>query len=427
MKDTVHVPVVVVGAGHSGLAASYWLREKNIAHVLLERGVVGESWHAERWDSLRLLTPNWQNGLPGFPYKGVHPDGFMDVREFVDFVRDYAKFIQAPVCEHTEVIQIRKSNDSYLTETTKGKFQSQAVILASGACKLANVPTFSDGVPEDVFQVHSLEYKNPNQLPEGRVLVVGASATGLQLSDEIHLTGRPVTLSVGEHVRMPRTYRNRDIQWWMNVTGLLDDTIDAVDDLVRARNIPSPQLIGTTDLSTIDLNCLMDRGVELVGRIAAIQERNGTTIAQFSGSLGNVCRLADLKLNRLLKSFDEWADLQPKLEVGDPQVFESTAVPEKPELDKNLGGKEGIKSVVWATGYKPDFQFLKLPVFDRKQRLNHEGGVVSGASGMYVLGLTFLRRRKSSFIHGAEEDARELVEHLESFIRDSRLITDSTC
>ena len=213
----------------------------------------------------------------------------------------------------------------------------------------------------------------------------------------------------------------------MNVTGLLDDTIDAVDDLVRARNIPSPQLIGTTDLSTIDLNCLMDRGVELVGRIAAIQERNGTTIAQFSGSLGNVCRLADLKLNRLLKSFDEWADLQPKLEIGDPQVFESTAVPEKPELDKNLGGKEGIKSVVWATGYKPDFQFLKLPVFDRKQRLNHEGGVVSGVSGMYVLGLTFLRRRKSSFIHGAEEDARELVEHLESFIRDSRLITDSTC
>ncbi|MBM29787.1 MAG: pyridine nucleotide-disulfide oxidoreductase, partial [Gammaproteobacteria bacterium] len=254
-----------------------------------------------------------------------------------------------------------------------------------------------------------------------------ASATGLQLSDEIHLTGRPVTLSVGEHVRMPRTYRNRDIQWWMNVTGLLDDTIDAVDDLVRARNIPSPQLIGTTDLSTIDLNCLTDRGVELVGRIAAIQERDGTTIAQFSGSLGNVCRLADLKLNRLLKSFDEWADLQSTLEVGDPQVFKSTAVPEKPELDKNLGGKEGIKSVVWATGYKPDFQFLKLPVFDRKQRLNHEGGVVSGVSGMYVLGLTFLRRRKSSFIHGAEDDARELVEHLESFLRDSRTITDSTC
>ena len=411
------MPVVVVGAGHSGLAASYWLSQKSIEHILLERGVVGESWRSERWDSLRLLTPNWQNGLPGFPYRGTDPDGFMNVTEFVGFVSEYASSIQAPVSEETEVLQIEKPDDFYSIKTTKTNYRSRAVILANGACKLASIPRFSEAVPDDVTGIHSLDYKNPEQLPEGQVLIVGASATGLQLAEEIQKTGRKVTLSVGEHVRMPRTYRGRDIQWWMDETGLLDDTIHDVDDLVRARNIPSPQLIGTSDLSTLDLNQLTSRGIDLVGRVAGIRSQENKTIAQFSGSLKNVCQLADLKLNRLLKSFDEWSDLQSDHAIEEAQKYDATVVPEKPLLDLALGGEDGIKSIVWATGYKPDYGFLKLPVFDRKKRLNHDGGVVKGVSGIYALGLTFLRRRKSSFIYGAEDDTRELVEHLASFMR----------
>ena len=205
---------------------------------------------------------------------------------------------------------------------------------------------------------------------------------------------------------MPRTYRDRDIQWWMERTGLLDDRYDAVDDLVRARNLPSPQLVGTPEHKTLDLNALTRLGVQLVGRLMAF--RDGS--AQFSGSLRNVCKLADLKLNRLLNGFDEWATQhEATAEAG--ERLPVTVVPQQPSLGFDLA-KEGIRSVLWATGYRPDYSWLHAPVFDRKGRLRHDGGVVTDAPGMVAMGLTFLRRRKSSFIHGAEDDARDLADYL---------------
>lgn len=205
---------------------------------------------------------------------------------------------------------------------------------------------------------------------------------------------------------MPRTYRDRDIQWWMERTGLLDDRYDAVDDLVRARNLPSPQLVGTPERKTLDLNALTGLGVRLVGRLMGFRDGR----AQFSGSLPNVCKLADLKLNRLLNSFDEWA-MQHEATAEPGERLPATAVPEQPSLGFDLA-EAGIRSVLWATGYRPDYSWLDVPVLDRKGRLKHDGGIVSDAPGMVALGLTFLRRRKSSFIHGAEDDARDLAEHL---------------
>jgi putative flavoprotein involved in K+ transport len=218
-----------------------------------------------------------------------------------------------------------------------------------------------------------------------------------------------VTLAVGEHVRMPRTYRGRDIQCWMHETGLLDQRYDAVDDLVRARRVPSPQLVGTPDRSTLDLNALSSAGVRLVGRLAGM--RDGTAV--FSGSLRNVCALADLKMNRLLASIDRWCLEQGGGVAGDERP-DPTRVPERPCLTLDLTRGE-IGTIVWATGYRADYSWLDVPVLDAKGRLRHDGGVVD-APGLYAMGLTFMRRRKSSFIHGAEDDARDLAAHLWQYL-----------
>lgn len=237
---------------------------------------------------------------------------------------------------------------------------------------------------------------------------MGASATGIQIGEEIARSGRSVTIAVGEHVRMPRVYRGRDIQWWMDRTGLLDERYDEVDDIVRARHVPSPQLVGTPERSTLDLNALSAQGVRMVGRLASIVDDQ----AYLSGSLRNVCNLADLKMVRLLNTIDEWAtETGLDGEVGDPERAMSTIVDESPLLTLDFSSGE-IETVIWATGYKPDYSWLEVPVLDRKGEIRHDGGIVRAAPGLYRVGLNFLRRRKSSFIHGAGDDARDLTDHL---------------
>ena len=223
-----------------------------------------------------------------------------------------------------------------------------------------------------------------------------------------------MTLAVGEHVRMPRTYRGKDILWWMDRTGLHDERYDEVDDIVRARRVPAPQLVGTPDRTTLDLNALTDEGVRLVGRLVGFADGK----AQFSGSLRNKCNLADLKLGRLLDTIDEWIAEHGRDEevvVEPAHRFAPTRVEESPPLVLDLA-REGIGTVIWATGYEPDHSWLDVPVLDHRGRLRHDGGVVSGSPGLYRIGLNFLRRRKSSFIHGAGDDARDLVDHLAAHI-----------
>ena len=237
------------------------------------------------------------------------------------------------------------------------------------------------------------------------MLVVGASATGVQLADEIRRSGRRVLLSVGEHVRLPRTYRGRDVLWWMEASGIWNQRYDEIDDVERARKLPSPQLVGSPERATLDLNTLSAAGVEIVGRLAAMRDGR----ALFSGGLRNQFALADLKMNRLLESFDEWA-LGAAVEALPAERFEPTRAPSAPRLHLDLASGE-IRSIVWATGFRPDYRWLDVPVLDRKGRLQHDGGVVA-APRLYAIGLPVLRRRKSTFIHGAEDDARDVVEHL---------------
>ena len=388
------------------------LAERSIDHVLLERGEVAHSWRTQRWDSLRLLTPNWQSRLPGFRYDGNNPDGYRTMPEVIDFIAGYAKAISAPVRTHTTVTSVRSAEPGYLVRTDRGDWRCKTVVLASGSCNIARVPSFADRVPRSITTLTAQSYRNPAQLAEGGVLVVGASASGTQIALELQRSGRSVTLSVGEHIRAPRVYRGKDLEWWMDAAGVLDERYDQVEDIARARRVPSLQLAGTPDRSTLDINALSDTGVRVVGRLGDITEGGK---AQFSGSLRNMCMLSDLKMRRLLDLIDEWACANGlDNTVGPPERLPPTRVDEAPPLGMDLV-KSGIKTIVWAGGYRPDYSWLELPVLDRKGMVKHDGGIVP-APGVYLMGMQFLRRRKSALIDGAGDDARDLSAHLASYL-----------
>jgi putative flavoprotein involved in K+ transport len=402
---------VVIGAGHGGLAISRCLSDRAIDHVVLERSEVANSWRTERWDSLRLLTPNWQCRLPGYAYQGDDPDGFMTMPEVIEFITGYAKHIAAPLHTGTTVTSVRRTDGGYCVTTDHDEWHCLTVVLATGAFNVPRVPAFADAVPTAVATITPNEYRNPAQVAEGGVLVVGASATGVQIAHEIQCSGRQVTLAVGEHVRGPRMYRGRDIQWWMEAAGVLDERYDEVDDIMRARRVPSMQLAGSPERATFDLNALTGIGVKLVGRLAGIRDGR----AQFSGSLRNKCDLADLKLHRLLDTVDEWATANGMDDATEPpHRFAPTVVPEPPTLGLDLISG-AIKTIIWATGFRPDYSWLDVDVLDGKGMIRHDGGVVD-SPGMYVIGAPFLRRRKSSFIDGARVDAHDLSVELAAFL-----------
>ena len=375
---------------------------------MLERGELANSWRRERWESLRLLTPNWQSRLPGLPYEGGDPDGYMTAAEVAELIERFASSARAPVRTGTGVTTVRREGEGgYRVTTDRDEIQARTVVIASGACNLPAVPAFAHAVPAEVEQITPFGYRNPDQLPDGGVLVVGASATGAQLAAEIRRSGRPVTMSVGEHVRLPRTYRGRDVLWWMDASGVWDQRHDEVEDLTRARRLPSPQLVGTPERATLDLNALVAMGVELVGRWASV--RDG--LALFSGGLRNVCSLADLKMNRLLDGFDEWARTSGSdAEVDSHERFAPTEPPSSPRWQLDLRSGE-IRAILWATGFRPDYRWLDVPVLDARGHLRHDGGVVH-SPGLYALGLPVLRRRRSTFLCGIEDDAREVIGEL---------------
>ena len=350
--------------------------------------------------------------LPGLGYEGDDPDGFRTLPETIAFLDRYAQVISAPVETNTTVTSVSRDDDGYKVVTDRGDWHSPTVVLAAGANNIANIPAVADAVPPGIAMLTPPQYRGPDQLDRGGVLVVGAAATGVQLAEEIRRSGRPVTLSVGEHVRAPRVYRGKDILWWMDATGLHDERYDEIDDINRARRLPSFQLVGTPERTTLDLNMLTGIGVKLVGKLAGINEGK----AQFSGSLRNVCALADLKMHRLLDTIDEWVtenDLDG--EVGPTERFAPTELDDDLPLGLDLTNGE-IKTIIWATGFRPDYSWLDVPVFDRKGLVRHDGGVVTDAPGMYLMGMQFIRRRKTVFLDGAGDDARDFSAHLAAYL-----------
>ncbi|MEN3540803.1 NAD(P)-binding domain-containing protein [Microbispora sp. ZYX-F-249] len=418
MPATTAVDTVVIGAGHAGLAMSRCLTGRSVEHLVLERGRTAERWRTARWDSFRLLTPNWMTRLPGWAYSGPDPDGYMTAGELVAYLECYARSFAAPILERTTVLQVRQTGGGYLVCTDRGAWTAANVVVATGYHVRAAVPAFASDLPPGLVQITPDRYRCPADLPDGPVLVVGASSTGVQIADELLTAGRPVVVAVGGHTRLPRRYRGRDVLWWLDRLGTLGRTLDELPDPARALREPSLQLSGTG--RTLDLRILHERGALLTGRMLGSE----AGFACFADDLRAVTAAADVRLRRVLSRIDAYAastpELDPTVTAGAPQ-FHPTVAAEAPELAPIAAVLPGdgparldlrrFAAVVWATGLRPGYPWLQVPVLDHTGRILHRRGVTA-APGLYALGLRFQHRRDATFIDGARHDAAYLADHL---------------
>lgn len=405
-RTTTHLRTVVVGGGPAGLAVSHGLTAAGVEHVVLERGRLAERWRSERWDSLRLLTPNWMTRLPGRSYEGPDPHGYMAAGEVVEFMEAYAASFGAPVRTGVSVRRVAAEGPRFAVRTDAGDLLADSVVVATGAAGAPSVPPLAHCLDPSVAQVHARDYRSPEGLAPGGVLVVGASASGAQIADELARAGRDVTLAVGEHTRLPRTYRNIDIHWWLEAMGALDRRTRTLADLDAAHREPSLQLVGRPDRREVDLNSLREVGVTLAGRLEAV---DGAAV-RFGADLPALAAAADARQARLLDRIDRLAG-----DAGLPGEPPSVTRPAPTEVGRppaalDLGAR-GISTVLWATGYRRTYPWLALPVLDGRGEIRHTEGITPVA-GLYAVGLPWLRRRKSTFIDGIGADAAEITDHL---------------
>ncbi len=401
--------VVVIGAGQAGLSVSRSLTARDIAHAVLERNRIGERWRSERWHSLRLLTPASHSALPGLPHVGVDDDCFLPADAFADYLDVYARRIRAPVRPHSAAMRVEACAGGYRTTSTSKTWRSRAVVIATGDCDTPRRPACADALSPSIVQVAPRDYRSPAELPDGGVLIVGASSTGVQLADEIHASGRPVTIAVGTHTRLPRRYRGLDIFAAMDAAGLLDDLAESNPGIEAARRQPSAQLVGRDDRRDLDLAILHAQGVRLAGRLDAIE---GSRV-RFRGDLAATTAASHERMARTLARIDSALDADRSAAGGVAQSIPPFVVSSGiGELDLD---KAGIGTVIWATGYVRRYPWLNVPVLDEQGELVHRGGITP-APGLYAMGLRYMRRRRSHFISGCGVDAEEIAQDIAALL-----------
>ncbi|MEP2027211.1 MAG: NAD(P)/FAD-dependent oxidoreductase [Paracoccaceae bacterium] len=395
---------VIIGAGQAGLAVSRYLSDQGIDHVVFERGAVGERWRSERWSSLHLLTPNWMSRLPGFSYAGADPNGYMHKNEVANFLSDYKDSFSAPVLTNTQVISVTRDSGTYEIITNNAIWRARTVVIATGACDKANVPGFARKISTGIAQFTPTTYKSPDQIKPGGVLVVGASATGVQLAKELLAAGLDVTVAAGSHIRVPRRYRGQDVMHWLDRSGILaKPRIPGADPDIAVRH-PSLQLVGGVDAADIDLNTLRSLGARIVGRAIGAEASN----MRFEPSMQGVVAAAEIRQRRLLERIDTYIDVNG---IQAPQG-------ERPEpMQINDGPSEidladrGITTILWATGYRREYPWLKVPVLSTSGEVQQIGGVTPMA-GLFTMGLPFMRRRNSTYIDGVGHDAWVIAQRI---------------
>ena len=403
------IDTIVIGAGHAGLAVSRLLTEAGRDHVVLDRGRIAERWRTERWDSLHLLTPRWMTRLPGWRYQGDDQEGFMPADELVGHLEKYAAAGGAPVVLGDEVRRVSFHRDRYRVETAGVSWQARNVVIATGATGRPNLPQGMDRLDPDVRVMPTTEYRNPDQVPAGGVLVVGASASGTQIADELVRAGRRVVLAVGRHTRLPRSYRGMDIFWWLEQTGRLARIRDRE---ASARHEPSLQLAGRLRSdprgTEVDLATLQGLGVNLVGHLDGVERHQVT----FRDDLAASTSRADEGMYGFLDVVDRYveaAGLASEVDAATrPAGVAAAGRPTRLDLRA-----EGIGTVLLATGFRPHHPWLRVPVVGSDGAIQQHRGVTA-APGLYVVGQRFQHRRDSTFIDGARFGARDVVSHLTS-------------
>lgn len=402
-----HVEALIVGAGQAGLATSYHLTQRGVDHVVLEQKSVGESWRNTRWDSFTLITPNWMNTLPGLSNKG-DPDRFLTRDEVVEYLETYAEFFEAPIKCGVRVIEVVPQADGgFVVETNDDTYEAENVVIASGMLSLPKIPVVSKQVPKGVYQIHSTEYKNPHQLPDGAVLVVGSGNSGAQIAEELHDHGRRTYLSVGRSVRWFRRYRGQDITWWGNKLGVFDQPVDPSD----GRNNAPTHISGGKGGHEINLNSLGQNGVLLLGHLEGFDGNEAT----FASDLVENLKMADegsIVLMDIVDKYVEQTGMNAPIE--DPPVATRRWQGNYPDIVTTVNLEEtDIKSIIWATGYQWDFSWVKGAQFDDTGYPVQSRGVTT-IPGLYFVGLVGLHSTKSGWIYGVGEDAAHIVEHMSS-------------
>lgn len=401
-----HVSVAVIGGGQAGLSASYHLKQNGIEHVILEKNQIAHSWKTQRWDAFCLVTPNWQCQLPGFPYRGSDPKGFMLRDEIVAYIENYAKHIAAPVFEGVAVTALKRDSDGgFLLETNRGALRADAVVLAVSGYHVPNVPRMAERLGGAITQLHSADYRNPSQLPEGEVLVVGSGQSGCQIAEDLHLAGRRVHLAVGSAPRCPRVYRGREVVEWLNDLGQYDLPVDQHGLKEGVRKNANHYLTGRDGGRDIDLRKFATEGMALHGRLKDIRDGKFILGDDLAANLDNadrvyngICGLID---NHIASNAIEAPAQDHYTPVWRPEASLS-------ELDPSA---QGITSVIWTTGFRSDWSWISLPMFDGNGYPTHTRGVTV-VDGIYVIGMPWLYTWGSGRFVGVGRDAEHVVSKL---------------
>ena len=410
------VDVAIVGGGQAGLALSYCLSDRGRSHVILERDRLVESWRTRRWDSLRLIAPNWSLALPGFSYTGDDPDGFMGKDEVVEHLLGYAQSFEAPVREGVRVTRLAQEprGEGFVVHTSDGQFGARQVVLATGALQRPNIPAFASQIRAGITQLVGSDYRSPQTLPPGNVLIVGSGETGCQIGEELARAGREVLLSCGRSWWLPRRYRDRDIAAWLRLVGWFDRKTDDLPRGVRAGE-PNPQLTGAAGGHDISAHTLSRDGVRLLGRLLDV--RDG--YAYFADDVVANVRFGDDQAGQFLDRIDALVDEEsldvPPADRPDDLAFTADSLPVFTDAGttKLALEKEGIDVVLWATGYKHDFEWVGLP-FLAPDGFPIQTRGVTAIPGLFVLGLDWLYNAKSGLFAGLGDDAAHVASVIDS-------------
>ena len=398
-----HYSVAIVGGGQAGLSISYCLKERGFEHIIFEKNQIGYSWQAKRWDTFCLVTPNWQCQLPGYPYPGPDPHGFMQKDQIVDYIRSYASSFEPPIHEGVEVLRLRKDEaDRFELTTSNGLYTADQVVIASGSYHQPKIPRIAERLPQQIRQLHASDYKNPAELPD-TVLVVGTGQSGCQIAEDLHLAGKAVHLCVGSAPRSPRRYRGKDVVDWLDQMGYYDLSIAEHPQKEKVRTKANHYVTGRDGGREIDLRQFALEGMQLHGRLKQIDG----TMLDFENDLKQNLDQADEVANSIRRSIDGFIE-KNNIDVPVESEYEPIWEPNQENAPLDI---QTIGAVIWCTGYQSDFSWVEIPVFDGKGYPGHERGVTS-VSGLYFLGLPWLYTWGSGRFSGIARDASYLSDYI---------------